>query len=83
MLPQLNYKQTCPAESLAKVNFLPLSLSGSKDSPFGQISSLQIVLSLGAPGGTEGGGRDFNSLEQGSTNFGGAKPSPHLVLYHL
>lgn len=46
VLPLLNYKQTSPADSLAKVNFLPLSLSGSKESPFGQIPSLQIVLCL-------------------------------------
>lgn len=62
MLTLLNYKQTSLAEPLAKVNFLSsphpsLSLSGSKDGPFGQISSLQTVPRLLVPLGAWGEGR--------------------------
>lgn len=91
MLTLLNYKQTSLAEPLAKVNFLScphpslsLSLSGSKDGPFGQISSLQTVpcllVPLGVRGGVGGGEGNFDALEQGSTYYGWDQIQPPTVL---
>lgn len=78
----MNCKQTSPVETLAKVNFLSVSLSlWFKGWSFQtDILLAACAPSPGAPGGMEGWEKDFDALEQGSANYDWSQIQPTPTL---